>query len=196
MLLYFTSWVQFPYKLPVIAALIITVTFYKYKNLNKIGFLSKFSLLKTTYWAFLIFIVGVLVGKIVVPFLETIFGAIDYSAYGALEGNKEAVIQLWIYAMISAAFAEEVIFRGYFCYLFEKFMGTSKIANISMVIVGSLIFTFAHFSQGITGLISIFMVSLLFYTVYILSGKNIYTTILGHALIDTFGLYQIYLGNF
>lgn len=195
-LLYFTKWIEFPYKLPVIAVCIMGLTFYKNKNLHEIGFLSKVSISKTIFWALLIFIVGIIVGKLLVPFLENFFGAIDYSAYGALEGNKEAVIQLWMYAMISAAFAEDVIFRGYFCSLFESYIGTSTIARYSMVVSGALLFTFAHYSQGMTGLMSIFVVSLLFYIVFIISGKNIYGTILGHALIDTFGLYQIYLGSY
>lgn len=195
--LYFTQWINFPYKLPFIALIIIGITFYKSKSIHELGFLSKVSMLKIALWAVMIFILGgIIMGKLIVPLLEQVFGAVDYSAYGALKGNKEAVVQLWIYAVISAALAEEVLFRGYFCSLFERYIRSSKLSEIAMIISGSLLFTFAHYSQGITGLISIFIVSLLFYIVFIISKKNIYTLILGHALIDTFGLYQIYLGNY
>lgn len=195
--LYFTQWINFPYKLPIIALFIIGITYYKSKNIHGLGFLPRVSILKTGLWAIMLFIVGgVIIGKLIVPLLEQVFGAVDYSAYGALKGNKEAVIQIWIYAMISAAFAEEVLFRGYFCSVFERYVSLSKLAKIGMIIVGALLFTFAHYSQGVTGLISIFIVSLVFYAVFIVSKKNIYALILGHALIDTFGLYQIYLGNY
>src|SRR5690606_7459531 len=188
--LYFTQWIHFPYKLPIIALIIIGITFYKSKSIHELGFSSKVSILKIALWAVIIFIVGgIIMGKLIVPLLEQVFGAIDYSAYGALKGNKEAVVQLWIYAMISAAFAEEVLFRGYFCSFFERYIGISNLAKIAMIVLGALLFTFAHFSQGITGLVSIFIVSLLFYAVFIVSKKNIYALILGHALIDTFGLY-------
>jgi hypothetical protein len=195
--LYFTSWITFPYKLPVVALLIIGVTLYKTKSIRELGIDSKVSVGKTVSWALMIFILGgIVVGKLIVPMLEQIFGAIDYSAYGALKGNKDAIIQLWFFAMISAAFSEEVLFRGYFCSLFEHYIGSSMVAKIVMVLLGALLFTFAHYSQGATGLISIFAVSLLFYAAFILSKKNLYALILGHALIDTFGLYQIYLGNY
>lgn len=197
LLVFFTNWIPFPYKLPAIAVIIMTIYYLREKSIRNLGFSKTVNWLHTLLWSLLIFILGALIiGKLVVPILENIFGAVDYSAYGALKGNKEVVIQLWVYAMISAAFAEEVIFRGYIVTLFNKYIGTSRLSYFFTIIAGSLLFTLAHYSQGLTGLISIFIVSLLFYAVYLLSRKNLYALILGHALIDTYGLYQLYLGNF
>lgn len=196
-LVFFTSWIPFPYKLPAIAVTIIAFFWLNEKSLRNLGFSKTVNWLHTLLWSLLIFILGALIiGKFVVPILENIFGTVDYSAYGALKGNKEVVIQLWVYAMISAAFAEEVIFRGYIVALFHKYLGISRLSNFLTILAGALLFTIAHYSQGITGLISIFIVSLLFYGVYLLSRKNLYALIIGHALIDTYGLYQLYLGNF
>jgi len=89
-----------------------------------------------------------------------------------------------------------VIFRGYFCSLVESYMGKSQLSKAIMVVVGALLFTLAHYSQGISGLINIFIISLFFYIVFIRSGRNIYAVILAHAIIDTVSLYQIYLGDF
>lgn len=197
-LVFFTKWVPFPYKLPSIAGLIMIFYYAKEKSLGSLGFLPTINWLHTMHtiiWSLVIFVVGALiVGEFIVPILEGIFGAVDYSAYGELKGNKTFVFQLWVYAMISAAFAEEVIFRGYLVAVFHKYLGISRWANTLIIFIGALLFTFAHYSQGVTGLISIFIVSLIFYTVYLLSKKNIYALILGHALIDTYGLYQLYLG--
>jgi len=196
LLLYFTEWIQFPYKLPLCALVIMAVTFYKNKNLQELGFLRNVSFWKTLVWALLLVFIATVAILIWTPFLESLFGKPDYSAYGALKGNKEVVIQLWIYGMISAAFAEEVIFRGYFCSLLENYIGTSQVSKTIMVVTGALLFTLAHYSQGISALINIFIISLAFYIVFICSGRNIYATILAHAIIDTVGLYQIYLGDY
>lgn len=195
LLLYFTDWIQFPFKLPSCALLIMAVTFYKSRHLHDLGFLPRVSLWKTILWASLI-VLTALIASLWTPFLESIFGKPDYSAYSIVKGNKELLIQLWIYAMISAAFAEEVIFRGYFCSLIEPFIGTSKASKAITVLLGAVLFSVAHYSQGMSGLINIFIISLVFYTVFIRSGRNIYATILAHAIIDTFSLYQIYLGNY
>lgn len=196
LLLYFTDWIPFPFKLPLCALLIMAVTFYKNKNLHELGFLPKVSLWKTILWASLIVFIATVAILLWTPFLESLFGKPDYSAYGALKGNKELIIQLWIYGMISAAFAEEVLFRGYFCSLLESYIGTSQLSKAITVVTGAVVFTLAHYSQGISGLINIYIISLVFYIAFIRSGRNIYATILAHAIIDTVGLYQIYLGDY
>lgn len=192
--LYFTNWIPFPFKLPLCASLIMMVTFYKHKNLHELGFLSNVSFSNTILWAsFIIFIATVPV-LLWTPWLENLFGKADYSAYGALKGNKKMIIQLWLYGMVSAAFAEEVIFRGYFCSLFMSYLGTSQRSQVVMVVAGALLFSLAHYSQGISGMLNIVIISLFFYIVFIRSGRNIYATILAHAVIDTVSLYQIYAG--
>ncbi|KGO88450.1 hypothetical protein Q765_00635 [Flavobacterium rivuli WB 3.3-2 = DSM 21788] len=196
LLFYFTNWIQFPFKLPLCALLIIAVTFLKSKNLHELGFLHKVSLWKTILWASLIVFMATVAILLWTPFLEGLFGKPDYSAYGVLKGNKKLVLQLWFYGMISAAFAEEVLFRGYFCSLLVFYIGTSQLSKAITIVTGALLFTLAHYSQGISGLINIFIISLVFYIVFIRSGRNIYATILAHAIVDTVGLYQIYLGDY
>lgn len=43
--LYFTQWINFTYKLPFIALIIIGITFYKSKSIHESGFLCKVSML-------------------------------------------------------------------------------------------------------------------------------------------------------
>lgn len=196
LLLYFTNWAQFPFKLPLSALLIMAVTFYKNKDLHQLGFLPRVSVIKTVLWAGLIIFIATVAVLLWIDLLENLFGEPDYSAYGALKGNKPLVFKLWFYGMISAAFAEEVIFRGYFCSLVNSYLGTSTLSKAVTIVLGSLIFTFAHYSQGTAGMINIFIISTFFYIVFLRSGRNLYVTILAHAVIDTVSLYQIYVGDY
>ncbi len=117
---------------------------------------------------------------------------IDVSAFeSALQGNLVAYLLFLIpVAWGSAAIGEELLVRGYLLHRLEGLTGL-KIA----VVLQSAIFASAHFYQGITGVASIFVLSLVFGTVYLQSGRNLLPVILAHGCIDTIALTAIYFGR-
>jgi len=108
-----------------------------------------------------------------------------------LEGNL--FMYLWFLIPVawgSAAIGEELLARGYLMHPLEGLSGTT-----TAVVLQAAIFAGAHFYQGLTGVLSIFVLALVFGAVYLRSGRNLLPLIIAHGLIDTFSLSMIYLGH-
>lgn len=107
-----------------------------------------------------------------------------------LSGNL--TMYLWFLIPVawgSAAIGEELISRGFLLHRIETLVGTAP-ANV----LQATIFALAHSYQGISGVISIFFLALVFGAVFMRSGRNLLPIILAHGIIDTIGLTVVYLG--
>ncbi len=126
-------------------------------------------------------------------FLQNIVGLppIDASAFAILEGNL--TMYLWLLIPVSwgsAAIGEEMLVRGYLIHRLEQLGGT-KVA----IVLQAIIFSMAHFYQGITGVVTIFILSLVFAAVYVRSGRNLLPLIIADGCIDTYAMTALYLGR-
>jgi uncharacterized protein len=94
--------------------------------------------------------------------------------------------------MFVAGFGEETIFRGF---LFERLttaFGSSTAAQILIVIITSLLFGLAHYSnQGFTGVEQAALVGLTFGTVFAFT-KRIWLLMIAHTAFDLTALGMIY----
>ncbi len=117
---------------------------------------------------------------------------IDLSLFQALlEGNLG--MYLWFLIPVawgSAAIGEEMLARGFLLHRTEGLTGTTM-----AVVLQAALFGVAHFYQGVTGVVNIFVLALVFGAVYLKCGRNLLPLILAHGLIDTFSLTMIYLGR-
>lgn len=108
----------------------------------------------------------------------------------AIEGNTLNYVVFMVFIVWgSAAFGEELIARGFILDRFSKLFGISV-----AVVAQAAIFALAHSYQGITGVVMIFVLALIFGAVYVRSGKNLLPVIVAHGIIDTVGITAIYLG--
>lgn len=108
----------------------------------------------------------------------------------ALEGNTLNYVVFMVFIVWgSAAFGEELIARGFILNRFSKLFGTSI-----AVVAQAVIFALAHSYQGITGMVTIFVLAVVFGGVYIRSGRNLWPLIAAHGILDTIGITAIYLG--
>lgn len=188
-------WIEFPWKIPFLALIVILYTYCRFGSLRSIGFSCSPNFMSTFLWAAIVsFVIIVLVGYLMVPLLEAVFGETDYSAYGELVGNEKAAFQLWWTAMISAAVGEEIVFRGFLLGTLERVIGKEIWHKFFIVIFGALLFGLVHYQQGISGIISIIVVGLIFGAAFFASKKNLWSLILAHAIVDTWGIYSIYKG--
>lgn len=195
MLLSWISWIPFPYKMPLLVWIILLYIYSVYGSLKGIGF-KKMPLLSTLFWGFGLSVAVLLISNFFKPILEYFFSEkADYSSYGQLKGNLELVIELWAKAMISAAVCEEIFYRGYLFFILEKLVKGTFLGKILIVIFTAVFFGFVHNNQGIVGMINITIIGILFGSVYYMSDKNLWATILAHAIVDTFGLYALYEGT-
>lgn len=188
--------VPFPWKVPMIASLILAHLYFFHQGPKVIG-LGKINWKSTLFWGFLIAIIVVVgISNLIYPIMERLLiKPIDTSAYGPLEGNLELVTDLWWKAMISAAIAEEIFYRGYVFFVLERMFGSGKMQRILIVLATAVYFGMSHSFQGIIGVLGITLTATVLGGAYYLSKKNLYAIILAHALIDTWSLFSLYKGG-
>ncbi|MBD1395878.1 CPBP family intramembrane metalloprotease [Pontibacter sp. JH31] len=188
--------IPFPWKVPAIAFIIIIYILYFYKDLKPIG-LGQLRWKETLLWGAAIALTIVVgVSNIFNPIMERLLDhQVDVSAYGPLKGNSEFVLDYWWKAMISAAIAEEIFYRGFTFYFLERVFNNFKYHQHVIVLLTALYFGFSHSFQGITGVLGIMVAALVFGSGYYLSRKNLYALFLAHALVDSWSLFSLYKGG-
>lgn len=188
--------IPFPYKVPVFAMVALLLVWLRSGSLAPAGLQWPRRLLPTLLWAVgtaALVIVGV--GKIVSPMLEALAGLeTDYSAYGVLEGNLELALSLIGKAMLSAAIAEEIVYRGFLLDQLVALFGRSRIAKAAAVVVGGIVFALPHWSQGPVGLATVALAGMIFGAAFLASRRNLWAVMIAHALVDIWGVTMLYLG--
>ena len=129
------------------------------------------------------------------PLLTKLFNqGPDLHELQRLVGNTEILILGIIVAWVLAAFGEELVYRGYLTNRAAEIFGASKSAWITAAILVTLLFGFAHFPQGPTGVTENIIDGGILAAVYFATGRNLWAPIIAHGLTDTIDIVLIYLG--
>ncbi len=132
---------------------------------------------------------------IMVPSVISLTGhPIDFSVFEPYEGNLPATLSLFVLIWASAAFGEEIVFRGYLMRQFTKFFGSSKISLIINILLFGFIFGWIHAYQGISGQILTGIVGMFLAVVFHIKKHDLWFNIAVHGFIDTVALVFIYYG--
>jgi membrane protease YdiL (CAAX protease family) len=110
---------------------------------------------------------------------------VDRSPFDVLRGNVPALIFGLLVVWTLAAFGEEMIFRGYLMNTLARVLGNGKGSWIFACFINSILFGLGHTYQGISGVILLGIVGLLYALFYLGSGRNLWVPILIHGLYDT-----------
>jgi len=118
----------------------------------------------------------------------------DQSDYNPLVGNLPLFLTMVAAAWTSVAFGEEMLFRAF---LTVNLAGA--LSNLSarwpLALIGSsLLFGMAHFDWGPAGMIDTFIMGFVLGFIYIRSGRNLWITIIAHALANTIKFSLLYAG--
>jgi uncharacterized protein len=111
---------------------------------------------------------------------------------GAL-GWKQALTSLLI-VWTFAAFGEELTYRGYLLTRAADVLGRSSSACWIAMILVSLLFGFGHYYKGPSGVLDSTYSGLVFGTVYLIAGRNLWAPILTHGIADTVAVVFVFLG--
>lgn len=113
----------------------------------------------------------------------------------AIEGDALAYV-VWIVFVVwgSAGFGEELFGRGFAFDRFQILFGRKNIGLIVAALAQAALFGWLHALQGPSGIVLTAYVGLVFAAVYLASGRNLWTVILAHGLVDTFALTMMFLG--
>jgi uncharacterized protein len=129
------------------------------------------------------------------PLLTKILGqGPDLHEFQRLVGNTQLLILGIVLAWVLAAFGEELVYRGYLTNRCTDFLGRSTIGWIASAILITLLFGFAHFPQGPTGIIENIIDGAILAAVYFGAGRNLMAPIIAHGIQDTMDVLLIYLG--
>jgi membrane protease YdiL (CAAX protease family) len=94
---------------------------------------------------------------------------------------------------VLAAFAEELVYRGYLLNRVAELGGATRGAWIVSLLLVSAAFGFDHLGQGLSGQIIESIAGLLLALVYLGAGRNLVVAIVAHGIADTIDVALIYL---
>lgn len=130
-----------------------------------------------------------------VPGIEMLTGVpIDYSSMAQLKGNLPTTIVWLLIVWATAAFGEEIIFRGYFMRQFVKFFGDSKISLAINILIFCSFFGYMHMQQGITGQIVAGSTGALLSIIFYLRKYDLWFMVIVHGVFNTLGILSFYFG--
>jgi len=93
-----------------------------------------------------------------------------------------------------AAFGEEIGYRALLLRRTADALGGSRAAYAAAMVLSSVLFGFGHFYKGPTGIFDSTVSGLILATAYLVTRRNLWASILGHGLSDTFAIVATYLG--
>jgi membrane protease YdiL (CAAX protease family) len=118
----------------------------------------------------------------------------DKSNYDPIYGNLPLLIIYLVAAWTTIVFGEEMLFRGFLLNSLAGFFQHTT-ARWALALIGSsLIFGLAHFSWGIAGIIETTIMGLVLGFIYLRTGRNMWVTIIAHALMNTVAFVLVFSG--
>jgi membrane protease YdiL (CAAX protease family) len=131
---------------------------------------------------------------VILPLATKLTGKpIDLSLFQDLHGNTGALLQSLAIAWTSAAFAEEMIFRGYLMNRIADLVGRDAKGWAVALLASGAIFGSAHYYQGVTGMINAGTLGILIGLVYLAFRRQLAAAIVCHGLIDSLFFLMVYL---
>jgi CAAX protease family protein len=111
-----------------------------------------------------------------------------------ITGNLQMAALYLLIVWSFAAFGEEIAYRGYLMTRAAEILGGSRAGWWIAVIIVAVLFGIGHFYKGPSGIVDSGMAGLVLGAAYMLTGRNMWTCVLAHGFIDTFGVVGLYFG--
>jgi len=147
--------------------------------------------------------IGALVGLLyqavsiwlIAPLLQRLANEpLDLSQVAAVHNNIPLLIFWLTISWTTAAFGEEMVFRGYLLNRVADLLGHNRVGWVIGLIGSSALFGIGHAYQGITGILDTFLFSCVIATLYLAGRRNIWLPVIAHGVYDTAAFVLIFLG--
>ncbi len=109
---------------------------------------------------------------------------------GSLKTALLGLLLVWTFA----AFGEEISYRGYLLGRAADLGRRSVAAYWGAMVLASVLFGYGHFYKGPAGIVDSGVAGLILGAAYLLSGRNLWSSILAHGFIDTVAVVVFYFG--
>lgn len=141
--------------------------------------------------AVLIFVLTQVVIVAILTVLGQSMPEIDQSRFNPVNGNAPLFLLMVILAWTTIAFGEELFYRAF---LISRLVDHAAMGRGAAIILSAIIFAVVHFAEGPMGILSNGAIGVLFGWIYLRSGRNLWITVIGHGLINTFRFTLLYVG--
>ena len=155
-------------------------------------------------WLMLL-VIGLLVGIgmealelfVTQPALTKVLGkGPDLSQLNSLIGNAKVLVVALVLAWVLAALGEETVYRGYLMNRIAGVVGGPNGGWMISFILATILFGFAHFPQGVTGVTENVIDGAILGLLYLATGRNLLAPIIAHGIQDTVDVLLIYSGHY
>lgn len=116
----------------------------------------------------------------------------DLSSFEYIKNNPIALLGGLVIAWTTAGFGEEIIWRGFFMKQIARLFDESRTGWVVSLFVSAAVFGLIHAYQGVTGILMTGFAGLVYGFIFLRSKRNLWTTILAHALTDTLGFILLF----
>jgi uncharacterized protein len=132
----------------------------------------------------------------ILPFAVWITGVpVDTSAFEAIRGNARLLLAWLALSWTLAAFGEEMVFRGYLMSRIAGLGSGTRAAWAAALVISSACFGWAHGYQGPAGMVATGLIGALLGLLYLRTGRNLWTVIICHGVVDTITMALVYFGR-
>jgi CAAX protease family protein len=185
-----------PNEVPILVVLGLLSVRLRNGGLSSLGFKRPASWARLALIALAAAALRIVLGELVVDPLTARFWppAVGPAGTDAIAGNINEAL-LWLLIVWSfAAFGEEIAYRGYLLTRAADVGKRSPAAYWTGMVVVSVLFGYGHYYKGPAGIVDSGVAGLILGSAYLLTGRNLWTSILAHGFIDTFGVAGLYFG--
>lgn len=141
------------------------------------------------------------VGLVVVPALAALLMAplglagIEGQVFAHMRANAGSYLFMLLpLGWGSAAFGEEMLYRGFLATRIEIMFGGGRAAIVAAALLQAILFGAVHAFLGGAGMIKAGLLGLAWSAAYYRFGRNLWPLIIAHGLVDTVGLTALYFG--
>lgn len=120
----------------------------------------------------------------------------DLSDFRPVVGNMKLVAIYLLLIWSFAAIGEEFAYRGYLLRRTIEALGGSTRGSVAAVLLCGALFGIGHYYQGLVGMVDSTVSGLVFGTLYVRSGGNLWPSTLAHGFTDTLALGLIASGAY
>ena len=135
--------------------------------------------------------------SLLLPLLVSLTGKpLDLSRFAALKGNVFLLMPMLARVWTLTAFGEELTNRGYLMNRVAELMGGSAMAWAVSLVVVSILFGVGHVYQGVSGIVAAALGGLVYGSLYLWTGRNLWAPIIAHGVFDTTAFLLIFWGKY
>jgi CAAX protease family protein len=120
----------------------------------------------------------------------------DVSQFAPLVGSVNYLLLSLLVSWTLAAFGEELVYRGYLMNRIAGLVNPTQAGWAVSLLVSSILFGAVHSYQGASGVIATGLCGFLFGMIYLVSGRNLWLSIIAHGTLDSVGFVLVFFGKY